>query len=72
MGMRPIDLLIAATAGAADLLGVSDRGRVAPGLLADIVVFGGDPSTNASLLEAAPQLILQGGKVIDRGRLSMS
>ncbi len=69
MGMRPLDVLISTTSAAADLLGVADRGRIAPGLLADIVVFAGDPGTSASVLEAAPQLIVQGGKVVDRTRL---
>lgn len=71
MGMRPIDLLVSTTSGAADLLGVKDRGRLAAGLLADIVVFGGDPGTNAGLLEVAPKLIIQGGKAVDRARLGV-
>ena len=72
MGMRPIDLLSAATSSAAALLGVADRGRIAPGMLADIVAFAGDPSTNIALLEAPPKLIVQGGKVVDRNRLLLT
>lgn len=71
MGMRPIDLLVATTSAAADLLGVSDRGRIAPGLFADIVVFGGDPSAKTALLEMPPKLIVQGGKAVDRARLGV-
>jgi imidazolonepropionase-like amidohydrolase len=37
MGMRPLDLMRSATAHAADLIGTKDRGRLAPGMLADIV-----------------------------------
>jgi len=69
MGMHPLDLMLSATTHAATLLGTNDRGRIAPGTLADIVVFAGDPSTNASLLEAAPKLIVQDGKRIDRTSL---
>ena len=69
MGMRPLELLASATSTAAELLGTRDRGRIAPGLLADVVVFAGDPSLDTRLLEAAPKLIVQGGKRIDRARL---
>ncbi len=69
MGMRPLDLMRSATAHAADLLGTGDRGRLAPGLLADLVAFNGDPSTNAALLEKPPQLIMVGGKSVSRAAL---
>ena len=70
MGMRPLDLLRSATSHAADMIGTKDRGRLAPGLLADVVAFNGDPSTNTALLEKAPVLIMMGGKRIDRAALS--
>ncbi len=70
MGMRPLDLMRSATAYAADLIGTKDRGRLAPGMLADVVAFNGDPSTNAGLLEKAPALIVLGGKRIDRAVLA--
>jgi imidazolonepropionase-like amidohydrolase len=70
MGMRPLDLLRSATSDAAEMIGTNDRGRLAPGLLADVVVFPGDPSTNAGLLEKAPLLILVGGKKIERAALT--
>jgi imidazolonepropionase-like amidohydrolase len=62
MGMRPVDVMRSATASAADLIGVSDRGTLAPGKLADIVAFNGDPSRDISLLEKAPALVMLGGK----------
>ena len=36
-GMTPLDVLRAATVTAAELIGVTDRGRLAPGLLADVI-----------------------------------
>jgi imidazolonepropionase-like amidohydrolase len=72
MGMRPIDLLRSATSNAADMIGTKDRGRLAPGMLADVVAFSGDPSTNAGLLEQPPVLVMVGGKKIERAALSVS
>jgi imidazolonepropionase-like amidohydrolase len=62
MGMRPLDLMRAATSSAAENIGVTDRGALAPGKLADVVAFKGDPSTNASLLETAPTLVMLAGQ----------
>ena len=64
MGMRPIDLLKSATSSAAELLGKSDRGRVAPGLLADLVAFPGDLSKNVAPLGDKPSFVMLGGKRI--------
>lgn len=50
----------AATGLAADVIGVSDRGRIAPGLLADLVVVKGNPHDDLSSLHDL-ELILQGG-----------
>jgi imidazolonepropionase-like amidohydrolase len=61
MGMSPLDLLRSATAHAADLIGTADRGRLAPGKLADVVAFNGDPSANIALLERKPALVMIGG-----------
>jgi imidazolonepropionase-like amidohydrolase len=52
------------------MIGAKDRGRLAPGLLADVVAFNGDPSANTALLEKAPALIMMGGKRVDRAALS--
>jgi imidazolonepropionase-like amidohydrolase len=69
MGMSSLDLLRSATSAAADLIGTKDRGRLAPGLLADVVAFAGDPSRNAALLEKSPALVMLGGKRIERAAL---
>ena len=42
-GMTPAQALRAATTVAADLIDVQDRGRLAPGLLADVIAVEGDP-----------------------------
>ena len=70
MGMRPLDLMRSATSHAADTIGTNDRGRLAPGMLADVVAFAGDPSTNAGLLEKPPALIVLNGKKVDRTALA--
>lgn len=65
MGMRPTDVLRSATSGAAELIGVSDRGKLAPGKRADVVAFNGDPTRDMSLMEKAPALTLLGGKRVN-------
>ena len=43
-GMRPADALAAATSVPADAFGLKDRGRIAPGLRADLVLVRGNPA----------------------------
>ena len=47
-GMTPMQALQAATVMAAELISVDDRGRLAAGLLADIIAVPGDPSEDIS------------------------
>ena len=61
-GMTPLQVLQAATVNAAELLGVSDRGRIEPGLLADLVAVPGDPLEDISVL-ADVRFVMKGGKV---------
>lgn len=68
MGMRPIDVLRSATSSAADLLGTPDRGRLAPGKLADIIAVSGDPTRTIASVDR-PSFIMLGGKQIDPDRL---
>jgi imidazolonepropionase-like amidohydrolase len=70
LGMRPTDVLRSATANAAALIGVDDRGVLAPGKLADVAVFNGDPSRDISLMERRPALVIVGGKKIDLSQLA--
>ncbi|MDV6284977.1 amidohydrolase family protein [Rhodococcus jostii] len=43
-GFTPLEVLRAATSIPADAFGLTDRGRIAPGLLADLVLIDGDPT----------------------------
>jgi imidazolonepropionase-like amidohydrolase len=61
-GMPPLDVLHAATAGNADVFRLDDRGRVAPGLLADLVAVEGDPTADVSALRNV-SLVMKGGVI---------
>ena len=61
-GMTPLHVLRAATVNAAELLGVSDRGRIEPGLFADLVAVPGDPLEDISVL-ADVRFVMKGGAV---------
>ncbi len=68
MGMRPLDVLRAATGNAADLLGTGDRGRLAAGKLADVIAVRGNPESTIEALEK-PAFVMLGGKRIDTAAL---
>lgn len=63
VGMSPYQALHSATASAADLLGLNDRGRVAPGLRADLIVLGGDP-WDFSCYRENLRLVIAGGEIV--------
>jgi imidazolonepropionase-like amidohydrolase len=65
LGMTPLDALKSATHNAAALIGVTDRGTLAPGKLADVAVFAGDPVAQIALMEKQPKLVMVGGQKID-------
>jgi imidazolonepropionase-like amidohydrolase len=63
-GMRPVDVLIAATSGNARLFGLEDRlGRVRPGLLADLVAVEGDPASDVAAWRKV-RLVMKGGAIV--------
>lgn len=62
-GMQPIDALRSATSVNARVLRVPDRGRVAPGLLADLVAVAGDPTRQISAARAV-RLVMLNGRVV--------
>lgn len=45
-GLAPIDALTGATSAAAGAFGLADRGRIAPGLRADLLLVQGDPTVD--------------------------
>ena len=61
-GMTPLEAIRAATTVAAELIDVTDRGRLQPGLLADIVAVPGDPTADIGTLEKVV-FVMKGGSV---------
>ncbi|MEG3790006.1 CIA30 family protein [Lysobacter sp. CCNWLW3] len=51
-GLSPLEALRAATSAPAQRFGLSDRGRIAPGLRADLVLVDGDPATDIAATRA--------------------
>ena len=60
--MTPAQALRAATTVSAELIGVTDRGRLEPGLLADVVAVPGNPLDDISLTEQV-RFVMKGGVV---------
>lgn len=58
-----MDIIVAATRDAADLLGLAALGRIEVGYIADLVVVDGDPLTDIHALER-PSLVIQGGQFV--------
>ncbi|MFL6203343.1 MAG: amidohydrolase family protein [Thermoanaerobaculia bacterium] len=64
-GLEPIEALQGATANAAAAFGLADRGRIAPGLRADLVLVAGDPTADIKATRAI-QRVWKIGVEIDR------
>ncbi|HTL85774.1 MAG TPA: amidohydrolase family protein, partial [Acidimicrobiia bacterium] len=58
----PMQALQAATIVSAELINVDDRGRLAPGLLADIVAVPGDPSEDITMTQDV-RFVMKGGHI---------
>ena len=65
-GMRPDQVLIAATSGNARIFNLADRGAIRPGLLADLVAVEDDPTQDLSAVRKV-RLVVKGGKVVSGG-----
>ena len=68
-GLTPLDAVTAMTGGGAWGLGLqSDRGLLAPGMRADLVIVAGDPSVSLDALAHVERVFL-GGVDVDRAAL---
>jgi imidazolonepropionase-like amidohydrolase len=61
-GLSPRAVLMAATSGNARMFGLSDRGIVRPGMLADLVAVEGDPTANVAAVRNV-RFVMKGGIV---------
>lgn len=66
-GLSPVEVLSSATDGAADWLGMPERGRVAEGAVADLLLVRGDPLEDWSVL-GQPVMVIREGLVVKPGR----
>jgi imidazolonepropionase-like amidohydrolase len=61
-GMTPLQAIRAATVTAAELIDVTDRGRLAEGLLADVIGVPGNPLDDITVTQNV-KFVMKGGKV---------
>ena len=60
--MTPVQAIRAATTVAAELIDVEDRGKLEPGLLADVIAVPGDPTADITVTEQV-RFVMKGGQV---------
>ena len=71
-GMTPMEVIVAATCNAAEVIGQGDRlGTIAPGKLADIIVIDGDPLRDISAVRKVEHVI-KDGRILDAKDLAVS
>jgi imidazolonepropionase-like amidohydrolase len=61
-GFSPLEVLRQATSGNAKIFHLEDRGRIAPGLLADLASVTGDPTKDVAALRQV-HLVMKGGTI---------
>ncbi|MBG8553923.1 metal-dependent hydrolase family protein [Hymenobacter guriensis] len=62
-GLTPLAVVRGFTSQNAQVFQLPDRGRIQPGLLADLVAVTGDPTQDVSALRRV-QLVVKGGKIV--------
>ena len=63
-GMRPADALMAVTSANARFFHLDDRlGSIRAGMLADLVAFDGDPTTDITALRRV-RLVMKDGQIV--------
>lgn len=67
-GYTDAEVMEMATRGAADYLGLIDRGRIDVGFVADMVAVSGDPTASVTALRD-PSAVVVGGTVLERSKL---
>ena len=65
-GMSPLEAIQAATRNAAQALGRTDVGTIAPGAYGDLIAVRGDPTRDVTVLEHV-DAVVKGGKLV-KGR----
>ena len=65
--LRPVAALRLATSRSAELLGLPDRGVIAPGRLADLLVVDGDPTQDLTAVERV-RYVFKGGEMVFAAR----
>jgi imidazolonepropionase-like amidohydrolase len=65
-GMSPMQAIRAATVTSAELIDVDDRGRLAPGLLADVIAVPGDPSEDITVTQDV-RFVMKDGRIYKGG-----
>jgi imidazolonepropionase-like amidohydrolase len=61
-GFSPLEVLRQATSGNAKVFHLDDRGRIAPGLLADLIAVSGDPTKDVAALRQV-HMVMKGGAI---------
>ncbi len=67
-GLSPVEAIRCATSTAAEALRVPNRGTIAPGKLADLVIVRGDVAADISAIREIEQVML-GGRLYERAQL---
>lgn len=71
-GIAPLEVIAIATSHGAAFLGMEDRlGKIAPGMLADLVLLDADPVVDIDNAKAI-SLVIKNGAIVDRARLNLA